>query len=323
MYRMNRSSLLLPLFFSVTVCAQTTFTANSCFQTGDSSKLGFNVSNRPFEELLAMTGDNEVWDFSAEAWPAPSGRYVFRPASESGTNGFSHSEINEYGTGIYGRHAFYTYSADKDTLYLDGFFTSIPHKYTPRIPYLSFPLNFGDSTWTRTLFFGNPNQPSNATGSSTRYWIYDGFGTVKMPFGVSGDCFRIHMKQIDSTFVLNSANVYEEIIWFGQNRIPVLHFMKNGTMTNVWYAEASQALSSVEPGFEQVAILFPNPTQTGIQIQGPSKSRLYRMSDLSGRTCMHGSLVGGKATVDLSGLEAGVYLVSFEGSLQTVRLLKQ
>ncbi len=145
----SRLTHLLSFIAPMAIFAQPVFTASNCFQVNDSSKLGFAVNSETFESFIPQTVSNHNWNLSNNGWTATTTSYIFQAGSQESHTAFSNSEINEYALTTFFRDIFYSYSVDKDTLYLDGFYLSTSYAARPSYPYLSFPLNFGDSLCNR------------------------------------------------------------------------------------------------------------------------------------------------------------------------------
>lgn len=302
------------------VVAQTApqFTHNHCFKVNDSSKIGFAVYIQSFDTILKQKGNNYTWNFSSAGWTAPTVSYKFQPSTQSSHSLFHSTQINEYAQLTFGRDLFYTYSSNSDTLYNDGLYTSTNYLYKPRIPYLTFPMNINDSVYSYKKQYANPNNPNAATGSITRYWIYDGFGTVQLPYGNISNVYRIRTKQIDSTYILNSGTTYEELIWFRQSDgIPVLRFLKNSTIISAYYASAT-SISSIAEFDKYNFSFYPNPAGENIFINCDSKliGETINISDISGKVLVNKIITSHNQTIDISNLAAGVYLVNIDGNYQ-------
>ena len=248
--------------------------------------------------------------------------YKFQPSSLSIHSPFYHTQINEYCLTPFVRDLFYTYSNDRDTLYYDGLYLSSNYLYRPRVPFLNFPLSFGDSTRVFLKQFANPNLPNTATGSVTRTWIYDGFGTLKLPYGTAQNVFRIKTKQIDSIYLINSATVYEEIIWFKQSDgIPVLRFQKNGTLINAWYSSVSEVTPIQEPGITTEISIYPVPFTDQLTISNLSFRQIKRLSvfDQSGRLVIRKENLS-ENQLNTRHLNKGVYFLEIELDRKSTRL---
>jgi hypothetical protein len=311
-------TLLFFLLCSIIVFAQPQFTSTHCFQVNDSSKIGFAIVNQSFEDFIPATGNNYTWDFTTTGtpgpwttWTAPTASYLFQPSTQSIHTPFHGTEINEYAVLSFSRDVFYTYSSNQDTLYYDGLYSNANYAYKPRVPYLTFPLNYTDSVHSYTKQFGNPNQPTNATGSVTRYWMYDGYGTVKLPYGTATDVYRVRTKQVDSSYIINFVTPYEEIIWFRQSDgIPILRFLKNGTLISAYFASVD-ATSGIDDESNSLTVsVYPNPFTNSINITIANNEKLekVRIFDAIGKLIISEQNIV-QNTINTEELNSGVYFV--------------
>jgi hypothetical protein len=302
-------TFLLTLFATGMLLAQPAFTSSNCFQVNDSSKLGFAVYSETFESFIPQTGTNHTWNLGSTGWTAPTVSYLFQAGSQSSHSVFSNSEINEYALTTFFRDIFYSYSTDKDTLYMDGFYLSISYAARPSYPYLSFPLNFGDSVFTRTQQFGIPTQPTNATGSVSRYWIYDGYGTLQLPYGTVNNVYRIRTKQIDSTYITSFATASEEMIWFDANTgIPVLRFVKNGALISAYFASANGSSTALNRMDKSPEIrLFPNPVIDKLVLPTNLPVKEIKIIDYSGRVVLEQLTPTNE--INVTSLSKGLFIV--------------
>ncbi|GAB4446763.1 MAG: hypothetical protein OHK0036_00070 [Bacteroidia bacterium] len=280
-----KNSFLSFFIFGIilTSFSQPQFTSNHCFQLNDTSRLGFAVvTNQDFDALKSLTGSNYTWDFSSgqipgpwTSWTSPTVEYKFQPSSQSIHSLFHNTQINEYANTPFARDVFYSYSNNNDTLYYEGVYTTNNYPAKPRFAYLTFPLNFNDSTGIWVQQFANPNQPTYATGSVTRSWKYDGFGTVVFPYGTATNVYRIKTLQVDSSYLSNQAITYEEFIWFRQSDgIPVLRFLKNGTLISAYYASSFGA-NGLNENFNKMYIsVHPNPFNENIIISNHTNKNI-------------------------------------------------
>lgn len=315
-----RNFYFIILFTLITTSsfAQAPFTSNNCFQLNDSSKIGFAVVSAAFDDLLDSTGSNYTWDFSSTgspgpwtSWTSPTISYNFQAASLSIHSPFATSEINEYALVAFARDNFYTYSTNQDTLYTEGFYNSSNKVYSPRIPYLNFPLNFSDSVYTSTIQDGGT---AVGPGSVTRYWIYDGFGTLKLPYGTESNVYRIRTHQADSSSVLASLlSTTEEIIWFSQaDGIPVLRIVKMGPTTMAaYYSSASGTTNISEKDFSNTYSIYPNPVANQLSIKTEKNfiGSMYFIKDETGRLLMQGKIINENTSLDISNLATGTYFI--------------
>ncbi|MFN5318328.1 MAG: T9SS type A sorting domain-containing protein [Bacteroidia bacterium] len=105
----------------------------------------------------------------------------------------------------------------------------------------------------------------------------------------------------------------------------------NSALSNTWLSDLAATVPgtgaqtitgyvlTVEPNItgiheaETSVSLYPNPTEAYISIKGPySESTSFILSDLSGRTCLTGSLNGSSTPVSLEALPPGIYLLQFD-----------
>lgn len=305
---------VLALLGAGSLSAQPILTANRVFQVGDSSTLGFAISTIPFEDWVATTGANHTWDYSGAgapgpwtSWTAPTTPYLFRMASLTGRPAFAKSEINEYSLATLARDLYFSWSIDRDTLYYDGIHTTTSYLASPHVPYLHVPMSYGDSGKAFVGQFGVPTQPTTRTGSVTRTWVYDGWGTLKLPYGTVPEVVRLRTRQVDSsivgTFVM--ASVYEELIWFRtSDGIPVLRLQKQGTATSVYYAGIPGG-SSVKRRAADLALGIV-VREGALSLRSGASMRSVRLLDATGRMVFEASASG--TSIGIAGVSKGVYL---------------
>ncbi|MGB3947181.1 MAG: T9SS type A sorting domain-containing protein [Bacteroidia bacterium] len=312
-------TLSIFLLFSIALFAQPQFSSINCFQVNDSSKIGFAIVSQSFDDFIPATGNNYTWDFTTTGtpgpwttWTAPTVSYLFQPSSQSIHSPFQSTEINEYAQLSFSRDLFYTYSSNQDTLYFNGLYSNANYAYKPSIPYLTFPLNYIDSVYSYTKQYANPNQPTNATGSVTRYWIYDGYGTVKLPYGTATDVYRVRTKQVDSSYIINFVTPYEEIIWFRQSDgIPILRFLKNGTMISAYFASVDATSSVKENNNYDTFSIYPNPAQQNINIKYKGVADIT-ISDYMGKVIYQKLSLNTSEPIDVSTFPTGLYTITLQ-----------
>ena len=90
--------------------------------------------------------------------------------------------------------------------------------------------------------------------------------------------------------------------------------------------------SKQEPYYEEAigennVKIYPNPTKgmVTLQFDKPVKTGLYRLSDLSGKLLLDGTITISIFTLDLSRYENGVYLLTLtlDGQTDTWKIIKQ
>jgi hypothetical protein len=314
--------IIFLMLFSLKSFSQPVFNSSNCFQIGDSSSIGFAIVSAPFSGFLTETGSNHTWDFSATgspgpwtSWVSPTTSYKFRPSSESIHTTFANTEINEYALLPFARDLYYTYSAGQDSLFLNGLYTSSNYEYVPRIPYLTFPLAFNDSVFTTTNLNNSGGQ--QVTGVVTRYWIYDGYGMLKLPYGNVPNVVRIRTNQVDSSTVINMViSRNEELIWFDMaSGIPVLRLVKQGeTTVAAYYASATLSAGWETKNRPGTSNIYPNPAQSVLQIHGTDLNVGFSILDLSGRVLKTGNTNTDLTTISIEELNSGIYFFHLNGN---------
>jgi hypothetical protein len=276
----------LPIFFSSFVAwSQPAFQASNCFQVGTEGTVAWTLLLASYSDAVAETGDNYTWNLSSNSWLAPTGSYLFEPALESGFSTFLNSEIHEAATATFSRNLFFSYSDNNDTLYYDGLHSASSYAYQPSIPYLTFPLQFGDSIYDYSLLYGSGGQASTVLGSVSRYWIYDGYGDILFPYGTQEDVFRIRTVQIDSTFITSFATVYKEMIWFrASDGLPVLRYQDNNGLISVYYASTDSEVATEEVDTALFS-LYPNPGNEWLKWTG--ETSYLHITDSQGRVVVN------------------------------------
>jgi hypothetical protein len=306
-----------------TAFAQPTFTSGNCFHVGLNAQIAWAFSTNAYASAVENTSETHVWDFSFESWAAPTGAYVFQTGLESGNSTFANSEINESATATFVRELFYSYSEDEDTLYYDGLAIGSNYAYNPSVPYFTFPMQYGDSLGHHTVLYASVGGVPTAVGSTTRQWMYDGYGSVHLPYGNQNGVYRIRTRQIDSTYITNFATTYEEIIWLrASDGLPVLRFQNQGGMLSVYYASVDGAVTINEEVGGQV-LIYPNPATDVLSLQLVSIGSSYRLIDQLGRIVEEGKTTN--YSIDISSLESGVYFLSImqDENWLTTRFVKE
>jgi hypothetical protein len=308
--------------------AQPQFTSSTCYQVGDSTKLGFVLVLEGFDPFIPQTGSNFTWDFSGTGFPGPWGTwteptipYNFQPSAKSTHVPLQFTQINEYANTGIPRDHFYSYSANKDTLYYNGYYSGgTSYVYYDPLPYFIFPMDFGDSVSVSRPILNATGTVQ--TGTVTRSWKYDGFGTVKFPFGEAKNVYRILSRQTDSLVVNGifiSAFTTEEMLWISQSTgIPVLRFQKQGP-SNIyaWYASVGGTSSLDEPGHAANLTIFPNPSDGQVRLHsGRTLGGLpFTVTDLMGRTVRSGTIAYTDTSVDVRDVPDGIYLLRVGDSI--------
>jgi len=91
-----------------------------------------------------------------------------------------------------------------------------------------------------------------------------------------------------------------------------------GTSGDVIYTSSYSVNESIATGLAEASAaqlsLYPVPASGSLNILLPHSNARYDLSDLSGQAVRQGTLVDGKAVVDVSGLPGGLYFLQVEGA---------
>lgn len=303
---MKRLIIFLLAYSAGNLLAQPVFTADNCFHPGLESQIRWTFLSGSYADAVMETGPDYTWDFSGLSWPEPTGTYLFQTGAESGNSTFANAGVNEYAEATFARDLFYTYSEDEDTLYYNGLVIGSNYAYTPAIPYFTFPMNFGDSLHHYTQLTAIVGNQEMVTGSTTRYWIYDGYGTVSLPYGTQQDVYRIRTVQTDSTYITNFAVTYQEIIWLrASDGLPVLRFQETGGQISVHHTLVSDEVS-VEETSPATVMVYPNPAAECFSVISDQRITGIELMDASGRVLQNWTPA---AQYDIGFLDEGTYVV--------------
>lgn len=194
-----------------------------------------------------------------------------------------------------------------------------------------FPLNFGDTHFSRgyTYLNMNPIQNSIWIQHRTRSTEVDGWGIITTPLGTFNALrVRHDITENDSLFIEVSGFgfwvpvpvplSYEYEWWTNGQKEPVLKISTNviqgnETVTAVEYRDIYRGLDA---GINEEQVhysLYPNPTNGMLALHTISPVSLLRLVDLNGQVLLE--LAGGNQTqinLDLNRFSSGIYFL--EGS---------
>lgn len=185
--------------------------------------------------------------------------------------------------------------------------------------YMDFPLNYMDSGTDD--FSGSWNFGSATERSGTLEYEYDGYGTLIMPYGTVSDVIRVRQVETYEDVTSQGAFGFECIcyVWLqaGTGR-PILEIFEADN-----YGQISTGSQWNEPnatGIDYIpttkAHVYPNPAKDQLTIAGMiGQVTNLRLYDVAGRQVKYEtgtSLVqNGTLNLDVSGLNAGTYLLTF------------
>lgn len=316
---MNRNLLLFILCFSIFQSqAQRVLTIEEGLKLGNVSTIGFvRETNKSIEDVYAKTGYDYVWDFTGENWNSEMVNYKFRYSFLSDVTAMHYTWMNEICETPVPRNLFYTYNAQRDTVFLDAYMDGIHlMKYPQRVPYLTYPMYFGDTVVQFTPQKQNSTNPFLPIGNVLSIAMYDGFGTLKTPTGTFDSVFRISRVQVDSIYlgpILLDNPGLAEIIWVQANvGLPLLRIVEQEKGYLVYYSDTlGNTLSIDKNELNRAVQIYPNPFKDEIQVEinGYQISKLS-MSDMNGKLILE--QIGSESRLETAQLPEGMYLLEIE-----------
>jgi hypothetical protein len=316
---MNKNLLLLILCFSIfQIQAQRVLTIEEGLKLGNVSTIGFvKETNKDIDDIYLNTGYNHVWDYSGENWNSQMVNYKFRYSYLSDVTAMHYTWMNEICETPIPRNFFYTYNAARDTVFLDAYKDGIHlMKYPQRVPYLTYPMNFGDTIYQYTPQKQNSTNPFLPIGSVYSIAMYDGFGTLKTPTHTFDSVFRITRVQLDSIYlgpILLSNLGFAEIFWVQANvGLPLLRIVEQENGYLVYYSDTlGNTLGIDKNDLNRNVEVYPNPFKEEIQVEisGYQISKLS-MSDMNGKLILE--QIGSQSNIETSHLPEGMYLLEIE-----------
>lgn len=304
--------------------AQPVFTAANCFNVGDSTGLGAGASIVNIQDIIADTGGDHVWDYSAYnsggpiySWTSPNFPYQF----EAGVNALQspfhafpiHEDPNGAGVALYRG---FQYSVDLDTLYQMAWSASAGSFVlvnNPPLPYLTFPMDYQQVGEAFITNYFNTLPVS----TTRRQWKYDGFGKIIMPYGEIDSVYRFHTVQRDSSLFDQTVIVLNELIWIQRSSgIPVLRFTENsGGGFNSYYTSAVTQQNAIAENVSRPLSVHPNPTRGEVFVGIPGSTGpmdgVVRVETSLGQLVSEVPVHGQSVRFDLSHVGAsGVFFIS-------------
>lgn len=314
---------LLALIFTIILSgaySQRVLTIEEGLKLGNVSTIGFvKETSKSFESVYMNTGYDTVWDFSNENWNSSMVNYGFRYSSLSDVTAMHYTWMNEYCATPVPRNFFYTYNAPRDTLFLDAYVDGTHlMKYPERVPYLTYPMYFGDTVFQYTLQRQNSTNPFLPIGNVSSIAMYDGYGTLKTPTHTFDSVFRITRLQIDSVYlgpVLLKNPGIAEMIWVQANiGLPLLRIVAQETGYLVYYTDTlGNTLGINNHDLNNQVQVYPNPFTDKIHVEiGAHEISKLALSDINGKLLLEQHATSNE--IETGSLPAGIYLLEIEVS---------
>ncbi len=249
--------------------AQPTFTSADMPNVGDNDTVLYLNYYAITNNLDTETGNGYLWDFSSlifnpNFFEVDSFRVKTHPVSVPHTN----ATIEEYREGSSGQFVdLLSYNNDTLFLYRTGTVTS-GTSFNPPLASVKFPISFNQmSDLTSPIYVG-----ATLAGERRTTFLYDGFGTLKMPDNKNyTNVFRVKKVETDTNYILNSSTTYTNYIWYKQGgQVPLLRMLYAG-VSNLYFVYGSKAnntSTNVEDIESSIEIqLYPNPVEDVLNLQ--------------------------------------------------------
>lgn len=341
-------SLLLFTTISVGLLAQPVIDQNSFISAGDVFEYTqvADLISDPID-VMPEGGENLIWDFSTLSseglvitdsyFPLDSTPDLFNlffgNPFFAGENFSTHAlELAvldfELPLPVEVEEAYQFYRSDEEGYFITGNAAEVAglpllSTYDTLDVVYSFPLSFGDMN-THSFYFLTEVPSIGAVGQSgLRSTNADAWGELILP-GASYNCLRVRTElDITDTIYLGFTQTGTLVerpqqinyTWISPDAGGVVAeavFIEEA-LISFRYLSNQSALNSTEISDSDFKI-YPNPTSSNLKISVPSGFEgVFRILDLTGREVSAGRL-GAAASIDISELSEGIYLVSVYGS---------
>ena len=269
------------------------------------------------------TGNNYTWDFTSGFTYLPSGSvYLYDVPNPA--------QYLVFPTGADLRETSPTLSVDNlynmtnDTLYMrrNGTSTTTGTILLPKLRWLSFPMSMNDSFYVSQVEYLDSAQ-TMAGFKRSHYYIYDGYGTVNLPWGSYPNTYRVRMVTRDSSYLAaNYVITYSEYFWYRANGgMPVIRLTSTCGADSISHLYTVYANKSVSPtavnniAADKGISIYPNPASNTLFINNDNKARLsLTITDITGRKVLTQAVNNDKNTVPVSSLKEGTYFLSLTDS---------
>lgn len=342
------------ILFSIHVQAQVTIGTADLPSADDTFRL--SVTNPPTGVDFTSTGPNHTWDYSMlmpqsqrvdtflSVLSVPSGFFFI------GQNNFAlrANNLNIGGNGTGGIGATGTdvinFYRNNSTAYsqigIAATFNGIPIPifFNPQDQLYKFPLDFGDTDTSNSVYTFSLSTNFYFQGRRSRVNQVDGWGTITTPFGTRNNVLRVKTTVVERDSVHLDTTLFGFPINQGFNLPPTttieykwlaagegVPFLQantgqNGTVNQIIYRDLRRSLIGVEEldarsGME----IYPNPSTEGFTISNRSthpRSLAIMLLDMQGRLVMERAVdlpAGGADRIDYDGaVSEGNYILHLQ-----------
>jgi len=335
------------LLFALNVCsgliiAQSPITLGNSNMPGTGDTLRYTNFAVNTAGNYTQTGTNFSWNFSTVS-STTEGLRNFKSALQTpyailffGLNEYGEKISDTIGAGpltLTNYYNFYKKQTSPAAFIADGVgmtFSSvpIPSYYSDKDELYMFPMSYPkyDSTTFKFTTTTGGIIPISYSKVGYRVTTVDGWGSVTTPYGTE-NCLRListqyAMDSIKNTIIpipLGFPNYQRSYQWLTLNsKIPYVEITGNLVGTTFTPTQARYRgynKETIPTGLKQEnlskVLIYPNPVKDKLHIQSSLNTDTYEVFSCDGKlvTVMKSDFSSGQKQVDVSGLEAGIYLL--------------
>lgn len=328
---MKKIYLISMLLLSVcSLQAQPVFTNGDIFNASSSDSFKLGIFGDVYGTGMAMesaTGTSYTWDFSVNinymvgqfqyncSTPVATAYSYFPPGSNLRESGGAASIEN-----------LFQVTADTVFMMRNGTSMSSGSFMVPKMRWLSFPLNFNETYTLKQLVYANVAQTIEGF-TRTHTYKYDGFGTVKLPWGNVSNVFRIKMTTRDSSHIIAGyVTTYSNYIFFRQGGgMPVARLTSTCLADSVSHAYTLIANRTTAPtalteiGSIAGLQVYPNPVQDKLFISKNNNLPMQVLiTDMAGKSIITQQATGTLTEVSLNNLANGIYILTIRDMIGSI-----
>jgi hypothetical protein len=314
---MTKSYLLLAgLFIGATAFSQPTLTqANTAPQVGEN----FTFTRADWDGVAGSAGANQTWDFSDLNNLTTTTCNFVTPGSCPSASSFPAATVasNLASGQVYEFSRVSTTSFERVGLYASS--TAIPYSDNEKL--LSFPFTY-NNTYVDAFAASFTSNNVTLARSGNVTVTADGYGTLILPNSTNTNVLRVKLvEDYGDSFMNMELYHYTNTIYMfykvgtHQPILGLTHADIDGNVTNYANYIDSEPLGMNELSANAFSV-YPNPASTilHIDLKATAAVKYIEIFNIGGTRVFETSEA--VSTIDVSGLEAGVYFLNINGQVQ-------
>lgn len=319
-------TFLSALFFAQAAIGQSDFTNGDFPSVGDTGAYS-QASFAGFYDngVEARTGSNYTWDFTTSDYSISPGQglygFVAPIPAQYGSGYPASSNMREESVFADGE-ALYEKTTDTLFITLIGSPGSSNYRLNPKFPYFVFPMSFN-----QTQAFGQTEYVDTAL-TQHAFWHtqtvkYDGYGTVKLPWGNFSDVKRVAVTTRDSNLINGSVTTTSKYFWFQSGgAAPLVRYSSVSLADSVSHLytilmnrNAQGTTGIAETATSKELSLYPNPATNTLQLGNVPSTATVKVFDVMGKQVISATVNNG--AIDVASLANGYYTIAvMDGKMQ-------